>query len=307
MVNTKRLLESIQHSIDEGADVINASWGFEPRRDRSFAEKVSKMVVDSDTLVVAAAGNDGDNYCTIATPGVSRNVLTVGASDHDVGIAEFSSRGPTPLERLVKPEVVAPGKNVAAPVATEDGNIEIEVRSGTSCAAPVVTGGIAMILEAHPDWSARQVKNVVISTASPLLNEGKPYDVYTQGAGMVQVKEAINTELIVEDAVINFGSVYTRSPLSETLQLKNIGTDSRRIRIQSMLKSIESDENLPKSIEVDPSIVDLKAGEESEVELTIYPPNQPGIYSGRLFFNGNRDTRHTAIFGYTKFPPTAKR
>lgn len=78
--------------------------------------------VASGITVVAAAGNSGSEPGTIAeTPAINENVITVGALDtrgtpdrRDDGVAEFSSRGPTPDGR-VKPDIVSPGVNILAP------------------------------------------------------------------------------------------------------------------------------------------------------------------------------------------------
>lgn len=306
-VKRTRLLESIQYSIDEGADVINASWGFEPSPDRAFAEEVSQKIKESGVLIVAAAGNNGDSYSTVSTPGVARNVLTVGAVGEGGGIAEFSSRGPTPYDRLVKPEVVAPGENIAAEVPTPDGDTKVEVRSGTSCATPMVTGCISYVLEAHPSWSPQQIKNAITSTSRPLLDNGELYDVYAQGAGLVSAKHAVETELIVEDAVLNFGAVYAQSPLVETIRLKNIGEDERRIHIWPIFRNVESNEYFSGRVDIEPSSTQLDPDDQQEVEVMINPPDAPGLYSGRLFLVSEQGDRHTAIFGYTKFPPSADR
>ena len=122
-----------------------------------------ERLVDSGVVVVAAAGNLGyqsfetkegsyESYAafSITDPGNADGVITVGAthrySPHTYGVSFFSSRGPTGDGRL-KPDLVAPGERIRAPVRGEDwGDLD-----GTSMAAPHVSGAAAMLMARYSE------------------------------------------------------------------------------------------------------------------------------------------------------------
>jgi serine protease AprX len=166
--------------------------------------------------VVVSAGNTGPLAGTITTPGTDPYVITVGALDDngtpvrtDDLMATFSSRGRTPFENLAKPDLVAPGRkmiSLRAPGSELDGlypDRQVSVLgavspdyyrlSGTSMAAPVVSGTIALMLERNPNLSTAQVKSRLKSTATP-LSFGTTND---RGAGLLNAygaAESASTE-----------------------------------------------------------------------------------------------------------------
>lgn len=137
-----------------------------------------------------AAGNAGPDAETIASPGNAPSAITVGAFDDkgtagrsDDEIAKFSSRGPTRYDGLAKPDLVAPGVKIMAANA-KGGYIE---HSGTSMATPMVAGCVALLLQARPDLTPRQVKEALMRTAQPMPG----LDGNAQGSGVVNPFGAI--------------------------------------------------------------------------------------------------------------------
>jgi subtilisin family serine protease len=90
---------------------------------------------------------DAKDECTITVPGTGREVITVGAitPDNDGRIYQFGSHGPN-ADGVMKPDLVAPGVGIAAALAGTDKDAMVEATSGTSLAAPFVTGAIALAL-----------------------------------------------------------------------------------------------------------------------------------------------------------------
>jgi serine protease AprX len=150
-------------------------------------DKAVERLWQSGVVVVAASGNyatDGAESAVPFAPGNDPFVLTVGATDtggsfteRDDVAAPWSAWGYT-RDGFAKPELVAPGRYVAAAVPpdakltrdrpdriVEPGYLQL---SGTSFAAPVVAGSAAAILGEHPDWSPDQVKGALMLTAKPL-------------------------------------------------------------------------------------------------------------------------------------------
>jgi serine protease AprX len=178
----------------------------------------AKRAVDAGVVVVTAAGNQGKNrqgetqYGAIAAPGNAPWVLTVGASSHegtvsrtDDIVAGFSSRGPSAVDFEAKPDIVAPGVGTASlsdPLslmyatkasALLGGSIWVNYQpylslSGTSMAAPVVAGSVALMLQANPSLTPNLVKAILEYTAQ----EYPGYNALTQGAGFLNTKGAVD-------------------------------------------------------------------------------------------------------------------
>ncbi|WKA57829.1 S8 family serine peptidase [Planococcus shenhongbingii] len=112
-------------------------------------------------------------------------------------ISQTSSSGPSTPNFDIKPDIIAPGMNIlsALPMYKSDfpnaDYSDAYVRnSGTSMSAPHVTGIIALMKQAHPDWTASDIK-VALSNTAKLLDTAK-YDVFAQGSGRVQAYNAVH-------------------------------------------------------------------------------------------------------------------
>jgi len=186
-------------------------------------------------VVVVAAGNSGRSgpargFATIGVPANDPAVITVGATMTegtstrvDDKIASYSSKGPTVLDHIVKPDLVAPGNRQASlrvagstldtnypqyQVGPSSGTPKYFMLSGTSMATPVVSGAVALMLQQNPALTPDQVKARLMKTAwknvgqftSSYDNYGNSYnneyDLFTYGAGYLDVDAALgNTDL----------------------------------------------------------------------------------------------------------------
>jgi serine protease AprX len=144
----------------------------------------------SGITVVASAGNRGTaSDATWYAPGNDPFVITVGCLDDnqtttakDDSVCSFSSRGQT-QDHVAKPDLVAPGRKIVAPLAAKDVQLAIQypdrisadgahIRlSGTSMATPVVSGAAAVILQRYPNLTPNQVKWLLDTTAHRYTNE----------------------------------------------------------------------------------------------------------------------------------------
>ena len=165
-----------------------------------------ERLVESGVVVVAAAGNRGfqkfkttdggvfESYAafSITDPGNSDSVITVGSTHgnwpHTYGVSFFSSRGPTGDGRL-KPDLVAPGERVQSCVTGGNHN-EWGPESGTSMAAPHVSGAAAMLLARYEELigQPRRVKQILCESATDLGRERS-----FQGHGMLDVLRAFQS------------------------------------------------------------------------------------------------------------------
>lgn len=127
-------------------------------------------VWDAGIMVVTAAGNNGPKENSVTIPGISRKVLTVGSVDDRmdqtgtyIGRDGYSGAGPTDC-CIMKPEILAPGTNVVS--CSTDGRSYTK-KSGTSMAAPVVTGALALAFERSSELSPAEMKLRLYESAFP--------------------------------------------------------------------------------------------------------------------------------------------
>lgn len=205
-------------------------------------------------VVVAAAGNNGrDNtygengYGTILAPGNDPYIITVGAMNTkgttyrwDDVIASYSSKGPTLIDHIVKPDVVAPGNAIVSVMAspnatlpteypqtlvpnnyyesgTVSGNSSNYLRlSGTSMATPVVAGAAALLIQQNPSITPDQVKARLMRTANKSLflfssaisflfgtSYSTQADIFTVGSGYLDINAALTNQSLVQTIALS--------------------------------------------------------------------------------------------------------
>jgi cell wall-associated protease len=166
----KDIALAIRYAVDNGARVVNMSFGKYFSPGKKWVDEAIQYAADHDVLLVHAAGNESRNIDSIAhypTPEYDaggRNsccFITVGANaggPDSLVLARFSNYGKKQVD------LFAPGVKV---YSTLPGN-QYATYSGTSMAAPVVTGIAALLLEYYPDLSARQLKYVLMQSATKL-------------------------------------------------------------------------------------------------------------------------------------------
>ena len=188
--------------------VLNLSWGTPSTQDPAVdpMNHAVQRLWDQGIVVVVAAGNDGPHAGTISKPADDPKVITVGAYD-DKGTAgagddspvAWTSRGPT-AAGVAKPDLVAPGRRLVSTRSHGSTIAEAHPRaliepsyirgSGSSQAAAVTSGAIALLLDERPDLTPDQVKHLLTSTADPLAGASAA----NQGAGRLDLAEALDAD-----------------------------------------------------------------------------------------------------------------
>ena len=167
------VMQGAQWAIDNkdkhGIDIVTSSLGeqqFEIHIDNDGNSAWSRqmdMVVEAGIITTLSAGNEfggatlaGCN--TIDSPGDAKLPVTVASLDKDLGLAIYSSRGYT-SDMRVKPDVATIGSNIMAPdAATKDGYTG---KSGTSMATPLMAGIAALMVQANPDITPTEFKDII--------------------------------------------------------------------------------------------------------------------------------------------------
>lgn len=180
--------------------IVNISVGALPEHGTDetslLLDKIGQLW-DCGMIVVIAAGNEGPEKGSITSPGIHPKVITVGSSDdaqivalHPEKMIHYSGRGPVLGNCVVKPEVVAPGANIVSCNYRWKSNGKAKaytIKSGTSMSTPMVSGAIALLLEACPNLSNGQVK---LCLKESCKDAGLPKN--HQGWGLLQADRLVS-------------------------------------------------------------------------------------------------------------------
>ncbi|MCB0720174.1 MAG: S8 family peptidase [Bacteroidetes bacterium] len=193
----------------QGVDVVNTSLGyttFDPGQnsyttadldgDTGITTRAVDIAASLGVLVVTSAGNDGCSdpascWYYIGTPADADSVVSVGAVTSSGTHASFSSYGPT-ADGRTKPEVAAMGQSVR--VATQAGYAS---SSGTSFASPLAAAVACQVLQANPDLTPMQVRQVLMQTASQATSADN-----SLGSGILNAAAAVELALSLRDTSV---------------------------------------------------------------------------------------------------------
>ena len=166
----KDIALAIRYAVDNGAKVINGSFGKDYSPNKEWVFDAIKYAASKDVLFVHASGNDGKNIDVEPNfpndtkdkiTEISDNVLTIGALNSTCGtkiVAPFSNYG------KVNVDVFSPGMEIYATVP----NNKYKMEQGTSMASPNVAGVAALIRAYYPNLNASQVKHIIMDSGTPI-------------------------------------------------------------------------------------------------------------------------------------------
>jgi subtilisin family serine protease len=197
---TAALIQGIDHAVSKGAKVINLSLG-SSQASRAEQEAINRAISRRVT-VVAAAGNEALSGNPLNYPAALTGVISVAALGRIpvngqmlLARAEYSCFNPYVT-------IAAPGSDILSTVPSQFGNAPgkggaYAYASGTSMAAPMVSGVAAMILTRHPDWAPAQVLQALRDASNPngltrvAGDGGSGFDANFFGAGLIDASLAV--------------------------------------------------------------------------------------------------------------------
>ena len=167
----KDIALAIRYAVDNGAKVINGSFGKDYSPHKEWVWDAIKYAASKDVLIVHAAGNDAKNvdeepnFPTDEKNNVefADNFLTIGALNKETGVnlvANFSNYGKTNVD------IFSPGNEIYATVP----NSKYRYLQGTSMASPNAAGVAALIRSYYPTLTAAQVKKIIMDSGTPINN-----------------------------------------------------------------------------------------------------------------------------------------
>lgn len=267
----------------ENAGIVSMSLGSQEASDGTdlMAEALDRISADTDALFVVAAGNSGAPE-TIGSPGAAASALTVGSVDDPTGaLSGFSSQGPTVRTGALKPELTGPGNEVtAARSADSPGEGSYVTFSGTSMATPHVAGAAALVREQHPEYTADQVRAVLLSTAADVGLSS-----YQGGAGVLDAASAVDATMIA-DGSGDFGMLRwgeDPAPVSRTITYANRGDAAVTVALEAALEidgSVDGNDGVgdadpSRALTVDVDSLLIPAGATGAATMTLDPALVP--------------------------------
>jgi PKD repeat protein len=267
---------------DDGADASSMSLGGWS----AWADDVEALAADASTLLgtvcIVAAGNSGPQLNTVGAPGISRESITVGSTTKSDTMSGFSSRGPTP-DLDMKPDVSAPGSSILSTRYGSTGGFV--TASGTSMATPHVSGAVALIKQAHPNWTTDEVRSALVDTG---VDIGR--GVYEQGGGRLDALAAVTTELSASPYKLPLGRLSRLAPSTNfSVTITNVGTSTLTVNFSANdvfgltfnWSFVNNNTDLDQ-VTVSPATASLDPGGSQEVTVTATPGAgaTPGYFWG---------------------------
>ncbi|MEV4245607.1 S8 family serine peptidase [Streptosporangium canum] len=277
------IIEGMEWAANSGSKVVSMSLGAGPSDGTDpISQAVNDLSASTGALFVIAAGNSGALPGSVSMPGTAEAALTVAAVDKQDQLAGFSGRGPRFGDSGLKPDIAAPGVDIAAARAsgTTMGtpmDDRYTSASGTSMATPHVAGAAAIMAQLHPDWKGPLLKSALMSTSK---DDG--FSVYEQGAGRVDLAKAYTQRVFATTAGIDFGSQTEEgeSPQRE-LSYTNLTDQPVTLTLTPALRTTGGSE-VDGKLTTDPTIT-VPAGGTATTTVTLDTTGlEFGTYSGSV-------------------------
>jgi subtilisin family serine protease len=246
---------------------------------------------------VSISGEDGQFIRSQATPTMMTWTDQMDSFPSATGglISGFSSYGLAP-DLSLKPDIGAPGGSIYSTYVME--KADYATLGGTSMASPHTAGAAALLLQAHPKTPAQKVGRILQNSADPALWNLAPgfglYDsVHRQGAGMLDVDDAITATTYIEPGKISLGE-SEGGPSMHTLTLENKSDVDVTYDLTEEWWTIATTGTVANSLGywlsdgflIMPPSVTVPAGGTTSVDVTFIPPTGPGLstYGGYIAF-----------------------
>jgi len=185
-------------------------------------------------------------------------------------VASFSSGGPRIGDSDLKPEITAPGVSTYSTLVGS-GN-QGEFLSGTSMAAPHVTGVAALVKQAHPKWTTADLKAAIVDTGNPDAIAG--YTARSAGSGLVQPYGAVQTGVVAMaghhgEVALNFGFEELQANLKQSRELAVSNHSAKAVTFSI---SVTNQSGVPHTLTPAATTVKVGANREVDVNFTLRVP-----------------------------------
>ena len=286
-------------STEQHAKVVNMSLG-QPDLpgDDPLEQAVNRLTAQNGTLFVAGAGNNRGPG-TVGSPSTADAALSVGAVDRDSVLANFSSQGPRVGDAAIKPDLTAPGVGIVA-ARSKDGFLgypgeEHMTGTGTSMSSPHAAGAAALLFQEHPDWTPARIKAALMASATPSAGASA----YQQGAGMVNLAQAITQQVLPDQPSVSFGRAQwphtDDQPVTKPLTYRNLGAED--VTLDLSVQGTGPDGKPTTRFTLSAPTLTVPAGGSASVDVTADTSGDglDGDYAGQVVATGDGTSVRTPI------------
>ncbi len=243
---------------DNAPDVVNSSWAYEE------GGCITEFMLDIEAWRAAgifpafASGNSGPGPGSVQSPGAYSSAFAVGSTDSSDAVSYFSSRGPSPCDNSIKPDIAAPGEAVLSAVPWG-----YEILSGTSMATPHIAGAVAVLRSIAHNLTVGQLESALISGALDLGEFGPDNN---SGAGRLDLYVSAQVALHgpgfpVVKVAATVNTATEAGPTSGTFTFARTGNTSADLEVKY---SIGGTATAGSDYEPIPETVTIPAGSETE-------------------------------------------
>jgi subtilisin family serine protease len=253
------------------------------------------------SLFVVAAGNNFGRLA-VGAPAAASSVLSVGAVDKQGKLAPYSNAGPRLGDAAVKPEIAAPGTDIVAARAagTALGTVvddHYTTLSGTSMATPHVSGSAILLEQAHPDWTAADLRNALVSATVP-----GEYAWWQGGTGRLDVARAY-TQNVRATGTVNIGRFAFPQAGQESrtagIAYTNDTATPVTLALDADIDGFNGEAAPPGAATLSATTVTVPANGTATVDLTVDPTVGPtGVYGGVVQATSGAIRLRTAVSWY---------
>ncbi|MCK5848324.1 MAG: S8 family serine peptidase [Caldisericia bacterium] len=213
----------------------------------------------------------------------------------NLSFSDFSSTGPcfSADDNILKPEICAPGKQINSAVLDN----KYENWDGTSMATPFVAGCVALIREAHPQWSTKRMKRIIMASSRILKNNvnGQFTSYFLQGAGEIDVNNAITSPIDISPSYVMRNIEQFGDPVTFTIQNvidKDVTVSLSSELFESVITQIEDGHfdpiAKPATIDLSQKEITIRAGAKKTFTATFTLKDDAFInskYEGAIWVN----------------------
>lgn len=294
------IIAGMEWAANSGARVINMSLGGGPTPDVDPMEQaVNDLTATTGALFVISAGNSGADS-SVGSPAEADAALAVASVTKSDGLSSFSSRGPRAHDLGLKPDIAAPGSHIVAaraagvplePFAVNDSYADL---SGTSMAAPHVTGAAALLAQLHPSWKAAELRSALTGSSLGLRGIG----VFGQGSGRVDLTRALKQTVTTSPSKVDLGPVEApHKPVTKALTYRNDGDKPVTLTLKLDTFGPKGRTAPAGMFTLSRSVVRIPAHGTVTLDLTADTsvPGPDGAYAGWLVATGNGQVVRTAV------------
>lgn len=203
-------------------------------------------------------------------------------------IVSYSSNGPTIGLWGIKPDIVAPGERTEStsplklsgpPLTPKKG---YRIFGGTSAAAPHVAGAVALLKQAHPEWSPVEIRAALTSTAQLIKDPtGQMVTPLAQGSGKIDIDKALQAKILPLTNNLSFGFLKAHNgiqTITKHLKIENVSNQNQAFNLKNQLLKGDVEVQMPSSIVI-PAHSTVNIPVKLKVDTTLSISKHIGIIS----------------------------